>query len=374
MIIQVNRVGNKLSGSNNGVPFSVSYSDEKFSEMKRIADQANAANSVEAIKFFVSEFSALTRESYADYVETASPYIKVNKDTGRFYIQYNGVISDQHMPEKLAKKIINAVERSFDITPLVKCWVRFLHCPNYTYNKASLFVDYMSTTYTDEKQVTGLMAQNGLSEVMAIEFSTTNQVAITMEGMLVGYKASREISGRDEEMKLLPRGMTLIDNKPIVIDEQTGLVVYDDTKYDEYRIFEPPQQAQNGDSFYCGNYLGHIMKVGHPIFLPHWHQVNCSDGISGVEGLHVGGLKYIKGYQGRGTMTHNIIINPEHIGAIVGLGNGDDGAMRVKQYFMLNAFKGVNKSLYHSSTYNKVSDEQYEQMIEEAAKKRFLEL
>lgn len=373
--IIVNRHGDKLTGSVNGVPYSVSYNPEKHAAMKEIRDKAANASSIEALRFYCNEFMGLTREDYADYVETKSPYIKVNRSTNRFHVQYEGVVSDRPMPEQLAQKIIRAVEAHAEILPIVKFWVRYLHNPNYTFEKAQRVVSYISTTYTNEQQVSNLVSLNGVTREIAEAFSTTSQVAVTQEGLMVGYKASKEITNVGDKYLLnnLPDHLKRIEPPPMKMDDTTGLMVYDSTPYDEVRIFEPANQRQNGDAFYCGDYLGHIIKVGKVHFLPRWDQVNCNDRATGVKGLHCGGLKYIIGYQYEGTVTHNILIDPMHFGAVVGLGSGDDGAMRVKQYFVLNAFNGVNKSLYHSSTYAKLTDHEYHKMIKSAAEGKVLD-
>jgi len=70
----------------------------------------------------------------------------------------------------------------------------------------------------------------------------------------------------------------------------------------------------------------------------------------------VGGLDYIRGYQSSNTETHNTLVSPEHIGAIP---DDSTGAIRVIQYFTLDAFSGVNGSIYHSSTYAQLTDAQF---------------
>lgn len=374
--IIVNRHGDKLTGSVNGVPYSVSYNPEKHAAMKEIRDKAANASSIEELRVYCNEFIGLTREDYADYVETKSPYIKVNRSTNRFHIQYEGVVSDRAMPEQLAQKIIRAVEAHADILPLVKCWVRFLHNPKYTFEKAQKFVEYMSTMYTNNQQVNTLVSINGVSREIAEAFSTTSQVAISQEGLLVGYKVSNEITNNNKEylLEAIPTHLKRIEPPPMKLDETTGLMVYDNTSYDEVRIFEPVCQGQGGDAFYCGDYLGHIIKVGKVHLLPNWTQVNCDDSTSSKPGLHAGGLAYINGYQNQGTVTHNILIDPMHIGAVCLHGDrGGDGALRLKQYFVLNAFNGVNRSLYHSSTYAKLTDQEYHKMIKSAAEGKVLD-
>jgi hypothetical protein len=361
-VIKVNRHGDLISGSVNGVPFSVTYSEKKWQLMKELEEKAKNAKTIQELQYYVAEFNVLTKEDYGDFVETRCPFIKVNKDNNRFYLQYEGVISNRAMPNSFAQKIIKAVDKDLDVLPIVKNWVRFLHNPNYTDTKAQKYADYISAPYTNYSQVRELTNNRGLNEVMAIEFSTTSQVAMTLEGLLVCYKASDEITNRfrDKSLPPIPPPVRLI------MDKDTNLVKYDDTKYAEHRIFEPAVQHQSGDAFYCGNYLGHIIKVGQVHRLPSWSNVDCNDSRSGAPGLHVGGLRYIRGYQGSGTVTHNVLVDPMHIGAIVGLGDGNDGAMRVLQYFVLNAFDGVNSQLYNSSRYAQLTDVEYGAMIKRA--------
>jgi hypothetical protein len=76
------------------------------------------------------------------------------------------------------------------------------------------------------------------------------------------------------------------------------------------------------------------------------------------------GLSYIKGYQKTGTVTHNIFVNPSDIHTI-NIGHGSDGAMTVKQYFVHSSMSGVNKSIYHSSDYAAITNEQYKKLLQE---------
>lgn len=365
-VIIVNRVGDKISGSVNGIPYSVNYSDAKWQAMKELSDKAETAATLTELKYIVSQFKILTLDNYGDFVETKSPYIKINKDTNKFYLQYNGVISSKAMPSGLATKIIYAVEKSVDILPLIKFWVRFLHNPKYTDSKADKLSQYISRTYVSRDQVKLLMDTKGLTEVMAVEFSTSNQVAITSEGLLVGYKASWEITDRY-------KGTKMITASRQSVDPQTGLIVYDDKTYAEDRVFEPACQHESGDAFYSGDYLGHIIRVGRIHRLPNWEYVNCNDDTIGAPGLHCGGLNYIRGYQKYGTVTHNIFVDPMHIGAVADVTDmSSDGALRVLQYFVYSAFNGVNKNLYYSSKYSAWSKDDYNKMVQAAVNEEHL--
>lgn len=68
------------------------------------------------------------------------------------------------------------------------------------------------------------------------------------------------------------------------------------------------------------------------------------------------GLDYIRGYQGSDTVTHNVFVDPAHIGAVP---DDSTGAIRCIQYFVHSSFAGVNGSIYHSSEYAAKVDAQW---------------
>ena len=84
--------------------------------------------------------------------------------------------------------------------------------------------------------------------------------------------------------------------------------------------------------------------------------VNTNDDQSCVPGLHVGGLKYIAWYSGE---IHNVFVDPMHVGAVP---DSQDGAIRCLQYFVHSSLSGVNGSMYHSSTYASMTDDEWEEM------------
>jgi hypothetical protein len=123
--------------------------------------------------------------------------------------------------------------------------------------------------------------------------------------------------------------------------------------------------GDRGDAFYCegtNGYQnpGHFIKVGCTHRLESWDLVNTNDEVSCVPGLHVGGLKYISWYSGE---IHNVFIDPMHVGAVP---DDVDGAIRCLQYFVHSSLVGVNGSIYHSSTYASMTDEEWGEMREEA--------
>lgn len=372
MMININVQGEYLTGSYGGKTFGISFSEDKYNAMLELQAKADVADDMDDLRAILQEFEALTQEDYSALVETQSPYIMVNKKTNQFFLQYNNVVSSKPMPKVLADKIIKAIEKNLNITPLVKCWVRFLRNPFFSEKKANLFAEYISAPYVNEKAVAEYM-KNGVTAEVAKNMATTMQVAISNEGLLVVYKVSAEIRERytlDEEEQVKMRSLYSKSIDPI-----TGTVSYAEPDNDEARYYQPAVMKNTGDPFFCipGMQLptehdkpGHILRVGCLISLSSWDQVDTRDHVSGVKGLHVGGLNYILGWQKEDTVTHNILVDPMHIGAIVGLGTGNDGAMRVKQYFVLSEYAGVNKNIYHSSKYAALSDEEYANMVREA--------
>jgi len=367
MMILINRIGDNISGAYNGIPFGVAYSEEKWNAMKELEAKANSVETMEELKPILDEFAMLTQESYKELVETACPWVYVNKATNKFYLQLkpadgtgDAVVSSQPLPKAFVDRILTSVDKKIDVMPLVKAFIRFLRNPNYSADKARRFAEYINAKHTNTTLQTDLM-NKGLSDEVARERATTTQVAVTQEGLIACYKVSQEVDWKyelDEDENKVKKSRY----KP-TIDDVTGLVTYATPEHVEDRIFQPAVQGTSGDEFFCGDKLGHIIKVGQVHYLPKWDQVNTNDSQSCVKGLHVGNQDYIRGYQNEGTVTHYVFIDPMHIGAIV---NGHDGAMRVKQYFVYASFAGTNKGIYHSSKYGELTDEEYRTMLQEA--------
>src|SRR5450631_3447567 len=90
-MIQVNRVSEStIAGAYNGKPFGVAYSEEKWNAMKELEEKSNSVSTMEELKPLLDEFEMLTQESYKELVETASPWIYVNKATNKFYLRLKG--------------------------------------------------------------------------------------------------------------------------------------------------------------------------------------------------------------------------------------------------------------------------------------------
>lgn len=186
-MIIVNRVENTISGSVNGQQFGISFDEKKYEAMLQLQDKANAAQTMDELKAIVEEFMPLTKESYKELVETVCPYIFINRHSNKFYLQYNGAISSRPMPNEFADKILKSVEKGIDVAPLIKCWARFMRevpgRPAYTEQRAKDFAWYIDAKYLNVAMKDKLMKEEGLSDKVATERATTNQVAITQEGL-----------------------------------------------------------------------------------------------------------------------------------------------------------------------------------------------
>lgn len=363
-MIVVNRVNDQITGFVNGNPYSVLFSEEKYAAMKQVADKAASATDMAELTTLVEEFEALTKENYKQIVEHAQggKYLWVNPHTGKMYLAFNGFVSSKAVPRSLADRIITSVEKKIDINPLVKCWARFLKNPHYTDQKAINFAKYINTTVVNDKLRDKLMSDEGLSHETASKKATMYDISFTQEGLLATYKVVREIDWKfvasDEE-----GGVKKVDRFEYEVDEFTGLKTYKKPEFLEKRVFEPAVQGQRGDEFNSGEYSGHIIRVGMPVYLDSWDKVNCNDTQSCVKGLHVGGLRYIKNYQSDDTITLNVFVDPMHIG---GIDHEGTGALRVLKFFPHSALEIKNQNLYHSSEYAKITDAEYQKLVEEA--------
>ena len=292
-MIIVNRIGDTISGSVNSKQFGVTYSDEKYKLMKELEERANTVEQMDELQAIVAEFIPLTKESYKELVEAATPYLHVNKATNKYYLKYNDVVSKKDIPQALVDKILISVEKGIDITPLIKCWVRFLRNPNFTDLKAKKFAEYITAPYLNKDMAAKLMRESGVSQELADQLATTNQVAITIEGLLVGYKASKEILTRYD----LNEGQEVVTKSRYTksVDPDTGAITYAEPEFVEDRLFEPAVVGQSHDAFNCVHNgvdkPGHHIRVGCLHYLPSWDQVDCNDNHSCVKGLHCGSLK-----------------------------------------------------------------------------------
>ena len=368
-MITLNVIDNKICGSYGETPFAVEYSESLYKQMMVLAEQAETVKTMEELDTILKSFAALTIVDYTATVESQCEYIHVNENTGEFFLKNNGVVSSIPMPQALVDRIFESMDKDIDFMPLIKMWTRWLRNPilakkmkkNWGKEFCERFFNFVNMKSDHPQLKEQFMEENGLSEEVAEKRATMYQMKITKEGLLNGYKVSREIlhkynteTGEEE-----PR-YTRTFNPDTGQIESNGL-----PENVEDRLFEPSVMGNGGDAFYCEGTNGydtpqHFIKVGCNHRLESWDQVNTNDRRSCVKGLHIGGLKYISWYTGE---IHNIFVDPMHIGAVP---DDEDGAIRCKQYFVHSSLAGVNGSIYHSSTYAAKTDEEWAEMRKEA--------
>lgn len=312
--------------------------DENVAEIMKIID----ANGIDASKLIQSECDYIVQDAL----------------TKQYFLTYhNDRISDIPMPESLVERIMTSIDKNIDFMPIIKLWMRFLRNP-YVKKKGADFVnrfaDFVNMKYVHPENKK-IFLDKGIAEDVATELATVYQIKVTNEGLLNGYKVSREIMHKfdAESGEEVPR-YTRTFNVDTGEIESEGL-----PEFVEDRLFEPSIMGKGGDAFYCGDNKGHFIKVGQTHRLESWDQVNTNDDRSCVPGLHIGGLYYIAWYSGE---IHNVFVDPMHIGAIP---CSSDGAIRCLQYFVHSSLAGVNGSMYHSSTYAELTDQQWEEMRKE---------
>ena len=377
-MIIINVIDGIISADIDGEVFTKTYSESVFESLSEMAENANNADDVATYKDRVELFKNVCKEDISGYLGTFHDDIFIENKTGNHYLKHEGKISAVPMPEAMVTRIKESIDKKIDINPLLKAWIRFLRNPkcrkdsvmnfDVAGNFGRRFFNFLDIKYTNTELVEKLMDEKGYSEAVATKMATAYSMKLTNEGLLAGFKVSSEITTR---YRLNDKGerevYSVYDSGKKTIDLISGLITYEKNEItNEDRVFEPCMMGTGGDAFFCGDKEGHIIRVGEVHRLSSWDKVNCNDNQSCCPGLHVGGLDYIRGYQSSGTETHNVFIDPAHVGAIP---DDTTGAIRCIQYFVCDAFAGVNGAIYHSSKYAAQTDEQWAKEKEEILKK-----
>jgi hypothetical protein len=361
-MIIVNRIGENITVSCRDKEFNVMYSVDKFEQLMKISESSNTVKTLDELNVLLESVEGICKNDYKEKIEAFHPELYVQPATKQFYLKIGQAISSIAIPEPLVRRLEESVDKGIDISPIVKCWKRFLR--NKKANQpafATRFASYINMTYINPAIVTEKM-EAGLSEELAREAALTYEVKITQEGLIACYKTSNELEVKfvgDEygELKQVSRFTKRFN-------EDTGEVEGDnrDDIDAEARTFVPYMMGTSGDAFYCEgplvNKLGHIIKIGHVHRLEDWSQVNCNDDASCVKGLHLGGLSYIASWNGADI--HTCFVDPMHIGAIPDYSG--DKAIRVIQYFVYGSLVALNHGIYHSSSYAAKTDEEWDKI------------
>jgi len=371
-MITINVIDNKICGSYGDKAFTVEYSEALYERMKQLDHKAQGVNTVEEYNEVMEEFAPLCVVDYTKTIETQCEHIFVNKGTGDFFLKHEGIVSTIPMPKALVDRIFESIDKDLDFMPLVKMWTRWLRNPilwrkmkqGHGNDFCERFFNFVNMLYVHPKYKEDLMEQ-GLTDEAASKRAEMYQMKITHEGLLNGYKVSREVLHKyDQETG------EEVDRYKRTFNIDTGEIEGDGLpEHVEDRLFEPCMMGSGGNAFFCEGPNGfanpqHFIKVGCTHRLEDWSMVNVDDRQSCVKGLHIGGLKYINCYSGE---IHNIFVDPMHIGAVP---DDTDGAIRCKQYFVHSSLAGVNGSIYHSSSYAAMTDAEWDDMRAKAVEER----
>jgi len=360
-MVNINLVGENVSISIGEDFYVIPSNIATMTALNEYAAKANFATLREDYDKNVALIMSIVNDNGIDanrLIQSQCDYIVQDHLTKQYFLTYgDDRISDIPIPNSLVERIMTSIDKNIDFMPIVKLWTRFLRNP-YVKRKGvdfvNRFADFINMKYVHPENKK-IFLDKGIAEDVATELATVYQIKVTNEGLLNGYKVSREILHKydAESGEEVPR-YTRTFNVDTGEIESEGL-----PEYVEDRLFEPSIMGSGGDAFYCGDNKGHFIKVGQTHRLESWDQVNTDDNRSCVRGLHIGGLYYIAWYSGE---IHNVFVDPMHIGAIP---CSDDGAIRCLQYFVHSSLAGVNGSMYHSSTYAELTDQQWEEMRKE---------
>ena len=360
-MVNINLVGENVSISIGEDFFVIPSNTATMTALNEYAAKANFATLKEDYDENVAQIMEIVEANGIDssrHIRSKCEFIVQDELTKEYFLTYGEEkISDIPMPQSLVDRIMDSIDKNIDFTPIVKLWTRFLRNP-YVKKKGEDFVarfaDFVNMKYVHPENKKIFM-DKGIAEEVATELATVYQIKVTNEGLLNGYKVSREVLHKydAESGEEVPR-YTRTFNVDTGEIESEGL-----PEFVEDRLFQPAVMGSGGDAFYCGDNKGHFIKVGQTHRLESWDQVDTNDNRSCVPGLHIGGLYYIAWYSGE---IHNVFVDPMHIGAIP---CSDDGAIRCLQYFVHSSLAGVNGSMYHSSKYAELTDQQWEEMRRE---------
>lgn len=360
MKLLINKIGERLSGIIGDEKYNVPFTKELYNALKNREAAFNEAETIEEVAQIISETLPLIQTKVSEIITTDCPNLVFNNNTNKYYLKNRGVVSSHPVPKPLVDWIIESIDKGVDYQPVIMAWVRFLRNPKFTSAKAERFARYLTTTVVDHVEKERLIKEEGLSADVATERSTYRDVSLTKTGMLSTYKAC--------QIKFNKFDVTTgkaVDRYEKVYDEETGSVTVKLPSWAEDFCLIPPVMGEGGDPVLLSSGIkAHRIVVG-SIHALDWNQVDCNDQYSCVKGLHLGGLTYIKGYQGEDTLTVNCFVDPANIGAFTDNGSG---AIRCREYFVHSAVFAPNKALYRESEYEAHTAKEWDALRTEAIK------
>lgn len=382
-MININIVNDRISGSVNGEPFSVEYSEERYNDMVKLQKEEASVDNIEEAQDVWERFSELTTISPKEQIETESEHLTYDPNTDTYHLTNDGKVSPIPMPQSLVDKLLYAVDKNLPVDPVVKFFTRLLRNRNIQEGDsedAARFVkevcNYATQTFVSPVLKEKYMDE-GASEDVATEMATVPQTPLTMEGLLCTKKVVDPLFDRTKYKYIInedgEKEKVLRDGFEKTIDEDSGEVDIDGPEYSEAWVFQPTVMGTRGDAFRCGLEedapLGHEIRVGKEMRLDSWDQVNTNPNRSCVPGIHTGNQDYIDSWERSNNVTLNCFVDPAVIGAVPY--HDVDGVIRVKELFphSIKDREDENENLYHSSTYADVGDKRWAEYRKEAVER-----
>lgn len=362
----------RISGSMNGERFNVKFSEKLYKKLLEYKDKLASAETVEIYQDLTQKvFNKLNKVTADKIVEVCTDLYK-DEEHGTYHVMTDSIISKHAVPELLVDMIVESIDKGIDATPVIKAWTRFLRNPNFTAEKGERFAKYITSIIVDGDLVEKLVNEEGYTQEKAAALAAYSDVGISEEGLIVAKKYAKLLTEgwRMDQKNNVPVRVDLYEKTPDTVDKISGEVTNGEVvlpKFNEDLYFEPALMGTGGNEFSCGDYVGHVIRVGAEHSLESWDMVNTNDNSCCVKGLHVGGWKYVSSYRGNNYALLDCFIDPMDIGAIISIEDGD-GAIRVKSYFVYDYNKGRNKSMFHSSHYAAIKDNEWESYKAEAIK------
>jgi len=363
-MVNFRKLEHTITGSVNGKPFNITKTE---SAVKFLTDAVENNASAEDVMQFI-EASRLGEVAMTNKFLIYSPVTK------EYFLAFEGYRSKKAIPQILVDFIEASYDKDIDFMPILKAWARLLNNPRYTNTMGKWFASYLSATFVDQDQAEKLINDNDIDPDVAHNMATYQDISISKEGLLVTYKVAdivdwKYLMEQDEDGNYKKVMKNKFEKIPAVINETTGDVITPETyvkpAYLEDYLFTPAIWT-GGDKFFSGDKIGYVYEIGKMQKLPEKAKRNLQHTFGGG-GLYTGGLTYINTYTSATRKTLVCFVNP---GDIISF-QSEGQAFRTDAIFPNNVWDidVPLKGIYHSSDYDKLSEDRLAELIKDAVSK-----
>jgi hypothetical protein len=361
-MLNFRKLEHTITGSLNGKPFNITRTPEAEKFLTEARDTNAPASTI--IQFIES--------AKLGEIAMTNKYLVYSPITKEYFLAFENYRSKKPIPQVLVDLIEESYDKDIDFMPILKAWARLLNNPRYTKEMGNYFAAYLKAQFVDDVEMNRLINEEKIEPSVAREMATYQDISISKEGLLVTYKVAEIVTWEwmmvhdaenDTYTKKLKNKYKVI---PAQLDPTTGEVLvpesYEKPDFLEDYLFTPAIH-KNGDKFYSGNKLGYVYEIGKMQHLPKKANRNLQNTFGGG-GLYTGGLNYIKNYKNDKCKVLVCFVNPADI-----ISYQDEGqAFRTDAIFPNNVWDldVPLKGIYHSSDYDKMSEERLEQIMKDA--------